>query len=145
MLAGPLVFLVVSVVLWRYGGAVLMPKQLSDRLFDLLPALGGSFIEYVVFYNFVLIYFGAYFAFAFYWARLKRFRILRHPFVAAFVLWCVNVFVIFPIAGRGIFGYKMPQGPFSASLFLFASHWVFGRMLERQERLAAASAPILFP
>src|SRR4051812_39396042 len=132
MWASPVVFLLVSVVLWRYGGAVFMPKLLSERFFELIPALDGSFMRQVAFYNCVLLYFGAYFVFAVYWDSVKRYA--RNPFLASFLLWVVNELMIFPIAGRGILGYKMPQGPFSASVFLFASHWVFARMLERQDK-----------
>ena len=54
------------------------------------------------------------------------------PFFGAGVLWLVNVLLLFPLAGKGVFGHRLPQGALSATLFLFAAHWIFARMLQMQ-------------
>ena len=55
-------------------------------------------------------------------------------FLAGLALWFVNVFIVFPILGRGMLGYRMPQGWMSASLPLLVSHWMFARGLQFQDR-----------
>ena len=142
----PIIFLVVSIVLWQWANAVFMPELLADRFLEIIPVsivdaglrILGPLAKQLVFFNFVLLYFGAYFLFAFYWDRLRR--TFRNPFYAAFVLWCVNLFVIFPLAGRGVFGYKLPQGALSVNVFTLATHWVFARMMQRQKPRAQSEA-----
>ena len=138
MIVPPLVYLVVSIAFWQLANAVFMPELLANRLFELLPVsfiergvqLMGPLAKQLAFANIALLYFGAYFVFALYWDRLRQ--TFGSAFYAAFALWCGNVLILFPIAGQGVFGYKLPQGPFSASLFLFAAHWILARMLQMQ-------------
>src|ERR1051325_11014718 len=103
MIAPPIVFVVVSVVLWQLANAVFMPELLANRLFEVLPA---AFIDFGVrwlgplakelgFANVALIYFGAYFVFAFFWDRLVR--VFGNAWTGSFILWCVNVLVLFPL------------------------------------------------
>ena len=138
MIVPPLVYLVVSIAFWQLANAVFVPELLANRLFELLPVsfiergvqLMGPLAKQLAFANVALVYFGAYFVFAIYWERLRR--MFGSAFYAAFALWCCNVLILFPIAGKGVFGYKLPQGPFAASLFLFAAHWILARMLQIQ-------------
>ena|SRR5438067_2600119 len=130
MWLGPVLFAVLSVFLWRYAGAVFVPQLLARSAFAISPVLAD--IEIVILINAVLVYFGAYFAFAIFWGKLKAY--FRNPFLAGFVLWLVNVLIVFPVLGRGLFGYRMPQGWMSASLPLLLSHWMFARGLQFQER-----------
>ena len=85
--------------LWRYVGAVFVPELLARPVLAILP-LGD--MELVILINAAILYFGAYFAFAVYWGKLRRF--LRNPFLAGSVLWLANVLVIFPMFGRGVLG-----------------------------------------
>ena len=130
MWLGPVLFIAVNVFLWRYIGAVFVPELLARSVFAVLPVLID--IEMVILINTALIYFGAYFAFAIFWGRLKPY--FRNPFLAGLALWFVNVFIVFPILGRGMLGYRMPQGWMSASFPLLVSHWMFARGLQFQER-----------
>ena len=138
MIGPPLVYLAVSLVLWQLAGAVFMPELLAHRFFEIMPSnfiergvqLLGPLAKQLAFFNVVFFYFGAYFVFSFSWDRLKRF--LGSVWLGALVLWILNVLVLFPLAGKGAFGSGLPQGGFSASLFLFASHWMFARMLQFQ-------------
>ena len=123
-------FIVVSVFLWKYIGAVFMPELVARSVFAILPALGD--MPVVILINAAVLYFGAYFAFAIFWPRLRGF--FRNAFLAGFVLWLVNVTVIFPILGRGILGYRMPQGWLAVSFPLFVAHWMFARGLQFQDR-----------
>jgi hypothetical protein len=129
MWLGPALFAAVSVFLWKYVGAVFMPELLARPILAILPA--GD-MERVILINASILYFGAYFAFVVYWGKLKRF--LRNPFLAGLSLWLLNVLVLFPVFGKGILGYRMPQGWLSASLPLFVAHWVFARGLQFQAR-----------
>ncbi len=138
MIVPPIVFLITSVVLWQLANAVFMPELLANRLFELLPAafiergvqLLGPLAKQLAFANVTILYFGAYFVFSFLWERLRA--IFGNVWIASLTLWGVNVLVLFPVAGKGVFGSQLPQGPFSASLFLFAAHWIFARMLQLQ-------------
>jgi DMSO/TMAO reductase YedYZ molybdopterin-dependent catalytic subunit len=148
MIVPSLIFILVSVVLWQLAGAVFMPELLANRLFEILPAsfiergvqLLGPLAKELAFANVAILYFGAYFVFALGWNRLKS--IFGNVWIGAFVLWSGNVFLLFPLSGKGLFGMALPQGGFSASLLLFASHWIFARMLEFQapRRLPLASS-----
>jgi hypothetical protein len=127
---GPVLFVAASVFLWRYVGAVFVPELLARSVFALVPALAD--IEMVILINAAVIYFGAYFAFAISWESLKPY--LRNPFVAGLALWAVNVLIVFPVLGRGVLGYRMPQGWMFASIPLLLSHWMFARGLQFQAR-----------
>ena len=130
MWLGPVLFIAVNVLLWKYLGAAFVPELMARSIFGLVPAL--SDIQLVILINAAILYFGAYFTFAIFWARLRRF--FRNPFLAAFVLWLSNVVVLFPILGRGVLGYRMPQGWLAASFPLFVAHWTFARGLQFQEK-----------
>jgi hypothetical protein len=130
MWLGPVLFAVVSVFLWKYLGAVFVPELLARWVFALLPALTD--IQLVILINAAILYFGAYFTFAVCWSRLRPF--FRNPFLGSLVLWLANVIVVLPILGRGILGYRMPQGWLAASFPLFVAHWIFARGLQFQER-----------
>ena len=130
MWMGPVLFLGLSIFLWKYIGAVFVPEALARSLFSILPVL--SDVENVIVANAAILYFGAYFAFAIFWPRLKPY--FGNPFFAAVGLWMVNILVLFPLVGRGILGYRFPQGWMAACLPLLFSHWMFARGLQYQER-----------
>ena len=130
MWLGPALFIVVSVFLWKYIGAVFVPELLARAVFAILPVLAD--MELVIVVNAAIVYFGAYFAFAVFWGRMKPY--LRNAFLAAFVLWLVNVLFLFPVLGKGILGYRMPQGWIAVSFPLFVAHWIFARGLQFQDR-----------
>jgi hypothetical protein len=130
MWLGPVLFVAVSVFLWKYVGAVFVPELLARCVFALLPGLGE--LELVVWINTAVLYFGLYFVFAAFWPQLRLF--LRNAFVASIVLWLVNVIVLFPILGRGLLGYRTPQGWLAASFPLLVAHWMFARGLQFQDR-----------
>ena len=127
---GPALFVAVSLVLWKYAGAVFMPVLMARSLFALMPALAD--VEMVIVVNMALIYFAIYFLIAILWRPLKPY--LRNPFLTGFELWLINVAVMFPILGRGVLGYQLPQGWMSASLPLLVSHWMFARGIQFQEK-----------
>jgi len=130
MWLGPVLFVAVSLFLWKYLGAVFVPDLLARRLFSLLPALTD--IQLVITINAAILYIAAYFVFAIFWVRLRVF--FRHPFLAGFALWLINVTLLLPLLGRGLLGYRMPQGWLAASFPLFVAHWMFARGLQFQER-----------
>ena len=130
MWLGPVLFLGLSVFLWKYVGAVFVPEALARVVFSVLPGLMD--IEMVVLINAAVLYFGAYFVFAIFWAKLKPY--LQNAFLAGFVLWLVNVLVVYPLLGRGVLGYRFPQGWLSASFPLLVSHWMFARGLQFQDK-----------
>src|SRR4029453_11796952 len=130
MWLGPVLFVAVSVFLWKYIGAVFMPELLARSVFALIPALDA--IELVVVINAAILYFGVYFAVAIFWGKLKP--RLGNPFVAALALWLINMLVLFPFLGRGILGYRMPQGWFAVSVPTLLAHWLFARGLQFQDR-----------
>ena len=130
MWLGPILFVAISVFLWKYVGAVFVPELAARSVFRAVPALES--IELFVRVNAALVYFGAYVLVAMLWASLRPF--LRSPFIAGLALWLVNMFVVLPILGRGILGYRLPQGWMSVSLPLLLSHWIFARGLQFQDR-----------
>lgn len=130
MWLGPVLFIGVSVFLWKYIDAVFVPEALAGSVFSILPVLTD--LEKVVVANAAILYFGAYFVFAIFWPRLKPY--FRNPFFAAVALWLVNIFIVFPLIGRGVLGYRFPQGWMAACLPLLLSHWMFARGLQFQER-----------
>jgi hypothetical protein len=130
MWQGPALFTAVSIFLWRYAGAVFVPEALARWIFSILPVLTD--METVTVVNAAVLYFGGYVVFALFWPVLKpRFG---NPFLASLVLFMGNVVIIFPILGRGILGYRFPQGWMAACFPLLVSHWVFARGLQQQDR-----------
>ena len=130
MWLGPVLFVAVSVFLWKYIGAVFVPEVLARAVFAALPVLMD--LHTVILINAAIIYFGAYFAFAIFWSKLRPY--LRNAFLAGMTLWLVNVLIVFPLLGRGLLGYRFPQGWLAASFPLFVAHWMFARGLQFQER-----------
>jgi hypothetical protein len=127
---GPVLYVAVSVFLWKYVGAVFVPELLARSVFAAVPALAE--LEMVILINAAIIYFGAYFAFALSWTSFKPY--LKNPFLAGFALWLVNVLIVFPVLGRGVLGYRLPQGWMYSSFPLLVSHWMFARGLQFQAR-----------
>jgi hypothetical protein len=119
-----------SVFLWKYIGAVFMPELLARQVFALLPVLRD--VETVILINAAILYFGAYFVFAVFWHSVKTY--VRDPFLAGLMLYLVNVVLVFPLVGRGVLGYQLPQGWMAASFPLLVSHWMFARGLQFQDR-----------
>ena len=130
MWLGPVLFMGVSIFLWRYIGAVFVPEALARSVFSVVPVL--SDLETLIVTNAAILYFGAYFVFAIFWPRLRRY--FRNPFFAGIGLWGIHILVVFPLLGRGILGYKFPQGWMEACFPLLLSHWMFARGLQFQER-----------
>src|SRR5438093_5425585 len=130
MWLGPVLFISVSVFLWKYVGAVFVPELVARWLFAALPVLGD--IKVVILINAAILYFAAYFVVAIFWIKLRQY--LRNPFLAGLVLWLANVIVVLPLLGRGVLGYRMPQGWLAASLPLLVAHWMFARVLQFQQR-----------
>jgi hypothetical protein len=130
MWLGPVLFIAVSVFLWRYIGAVFVPDLLARSVFRIAPALDEMGL--VVLINAAILYFGAYFVFAVFWGKFRPY--LRNPFLAGLALWLANVMLLLPILGRGVLGYRMPQGWMAVSFPLFVAHWIFARGLQFQQR-----------
>jgi uncharacterized membrane protein YagU involved in acid resistance len=130
MWLGPALFVTVSVILWKYLGAVFMPELVARSIYRALPALAG--MDLFVLINAAIFYFGGYIVVAIFWQRVKAY--LRNPFIAGLALWLMNLLIILPLLGRGILGYRMPQGWMSVSLPLLLSHWMFARGLQFQDR-----------
>ena len=130
MWLGPVLFVGVSIFLWKYVGAVFMPELLARFVFRMLPPLES--VDLFVTINAAFLYFGGYFAIAIFWKPLKVY--LRNPFIAGLVLWLANVLIVFPMLGRGVLGYRLPQGWIAASFPMLVSHWMFARGLQFQER-----------
>src|SRR5216117_3043550 len=59
MWLGPLLFVAVSIFLWKYVGAVFMPELLARSVFQVVPGLAS--VELYVTINAALLYFGGYF------------------------------------------------------------------------------------
>ena len=130
MWLGPLLYIFVSVFFWKYIGAVFVPDLLARSVFSLMPALAD--MDLVILINAAIVYFGAYFAFAVCWGKLKPY--LRNPFLGGLYLWLANMILLFPVLGKGILGYRMPQGWFAVSFPLLVAHWLFARGLQFQDR-----------
>jgi hypothetical protein len=130
MWMGPLLYVATSIFLWKYLGAVFMPALLTRTVTSIIPPLAE--LQMLVTINANAFYFGAYFLFGFYWPRLKSY--FRNPFLAGMALWAANVFVLLPLIGRGVLGYKLPQGWMAVSFPLLLSHWLFARGLSHQMR-----------
>jgi hypothetical protein len=130
MWMGPVLFIGINILLWRYFGAVFVPEVLTRLVFSILPVLRD--LETVILINTAILYFGAYFVFAIFWRRIKPYA--GNVFFAAIGLWLINILVLFPLVGWGVLGYKFPQGWMSASLPLLLPHWMFARGLQFQDR-----------
>jgi hypothetical protein len=130
MWLGPALFIAISIFLWRYIGAVFVPELLARTIFRILPVLAE--LELVIIVNAAIIYFGGYFLFAVFWRRLKPY--LKNAFLGGIALWLANVLLLLPILGKGILGYRMPQGWIAVSFPLFVAHWIFARGLQFQDR-----------
>ena len=130
MWLGPALFVTISVLLWKYLGAVFMPELLARSIYRILPSLES--IDLFIFINAGIVYFGLYIVVAIFWRRLKPY--VKNPFLAGLGMWLVNLLIILPLLGRGFLGYQMPQGWMSVSLPLLLSHWMFARGLQFQDR-----------
>jgi hypothetical protein len=130
MWMGPALFVGVSVFLWKYVGAVFVPELMARSVFRAMPALAS--VELFVTINLALIYFAGYFVVAIFWRPLKPY--LRNPFLAGLALWLVNALVVLPALGRGILGYRLPQGWLAVCIPMLVSHWLFARGLQFQDR-----------
>jgi len=130
MWMGPVLFIAVNVLLWKYLGAVFVPEVLARSVVRILPGLRE--LQIVVLINAAIFYFGLYFVFAIFWPRVKVY--LHNAFLAGIALWLVNILVVFPVVGRGFLGYRFPQGWLAACLPLLLSHWMFARGLQFQDR-----------
>ena len=130
MWLGPALFVTISVLLWKYLGAVFMPELLARSIYRILPSLQS--VDLFIFINAALVYFGLYIVVAIFWRRLKPY--VKNPFLAGLGMWLVNLLIILPLLGRGFLGYRMPQGWMSVSLPLLLSHWMFARGLQFQDR-----------
>lgn len=129
MWLAPVLYIAISIFLWQYAGAIFMPEFIARRIFSVLPVLRD--IETAVVINLAVLYFAPYLVLAFMWPR-ARIR-LRHPFVAAILMWMMNALILYPLLGRGLLGYRMPQGWISVNLPLLVSHWLFARGLQFQQ------------
>jgi hypothetical protein len=123
-------YVATSIFLWKYLGGVFIPSLLTRTILNALPVL-MDFKTWVDI-NTNALYFGLYFVVGAFWPRLKWH--FRNPFLAAMALWLVNVLILFPVIGRGILGYRLPQGWMAVSLPLLVSHWLFARGLAYQTR-----------
>jgi DMSO/TMAO reductase YedYZ molybdopterin-dependent catalytic subunit len=136
MWVAPLVYVAVSLLLWKIGGALFMPELLANRMFEIFPVpfiefavqLLGPLAKELAFYGIAIGYFGAYFLFAQHWDRIRRY--LGNAFYARFAIWGIHVLILIPAAGQGVFASRSPQGALTPSLMLFASHWMFARSLQ---------------
>jgi hypothetical protein len=130
MWMGPLLYVATSIFLWKYLGSVFIPSLLTRTIVSVFPPLED--LQMLVAINTNVFYFGVYFLFALYWPRLKSY--FWNPFLAGIALWLANVLVLFPLIGRGLLGYKLPQGWMAVSFPLLLSHWIFARGLSHQTR-----------
>ncbi len=130
MWLGPALFVAASIFFWKYVGTLFMPELLAREIFEVLPVLVD--MEAVIVVNVSLIYFAVYFMFAAFWPGIRPY--LKTPFAAGLALWLINVMVLLPLLGRGILGYRVPEGWFPANVPLIVSHWMFARGLQFRDR-----------
>lgn len=131
-----LIYTVVSIALWQLMDAVYVPELVTNRIFEMLPVpvieagvqRVGAAAKYTAFWLVTAVYFFCYFWFSSAWDRLRPY--LGNAFAAGFILWGFHVLILFPAAGAGAFGHRLPQGAFSSSVFLLAAHWIFSRALQ---------------
>src|SRR5437762_1091847 len=122
MWVAPLIYFIVTVVLWKLGGGVFLPELLANRMFEILPGpviefavqLLGPLAKELAFYGIAVLYFGVYFLFAQNWDRIRPY--LGNAFYAGFAIWGVHVLIVIPAAGLGVFAYKSPQGGLTPSI-----------------------------
>jgi len=136
MWVAPIIYFVVTVLLWQLGGGLFMPELLSNRMFEIFPVpfiefavqLLGPLAKQLAFIGVAIAYFGAYVLFAHFWDRIRPY--LGNSYYTGFAIWGVHVLILIPLAGQGVFATKSPQGGIGPSLMLFASHWMFARSLQ---------------
>jgi len=114
--------------------AVFLPEVVTRRLLVWFPEFWE--FETLIVINIALIYFAIYFVFGLFWPRLEPY--FKNPYFGAIALFAINVLVIYPIIGRGLLGYRLPQGWLGASLPLVVSHWIFARGVQYQRRRLTA-------
>jgi hypothetical protein len=119
----------VSIGLWQYANAAFMPELLAFRLIRVLPVESSAAVQAVLIIVSV-VYFAVYLAVSLGWGRLKPF--FGNSFYVSLLLLAINVLILFPVAGKGVFGYAEPPGAFQACLFLLVSHWVFAQTLQQK-------------
>src|SRR3989442_12964375 len=107
MWLGPLLFVAVSIFLWKYVGAVFMPELLARSIFQFAPGLAS--VELYITINAALFYFGGYFAVAIFWRSLKPH--FRNPFTAGLVLWLRQSVVNPAVFGPGGLRFLIPPRP----------------------------------
>ena len=129
MWMAPLLYLALSLFLWKYAGAVFVPQLFTRSILAAAPVLND--LETIILANTVFLYFGAYAAFTVFWPRLRQY-FNNSAFLAGLSLWLINVLILFPLAGRGLLGYRLPQGWAAACFPLVLSHWIFARGLRYQ-------------
>jgi hypothetical protein len=126
MWVAPLIYFVVTIILWQLGNGLFLPDLLANRMFEIFPVpviefavqLLGPLAKELAFYGIAIVYFGAYVVFAYHWERIRPY--LGNAFYAGFALWGVHVFLVIPAAGQGVLAYKSPQGGLTPSILLFA-------------------------
>src|SRR5437667_10919112 len=69
MWLGPLLFVAVSIFLWKYVGAVFMPELLARSIFQFAPGL--AIVELYITIITALFYFGVYVSVAKFWLFMK--------------------------------------------------------------------------
>ena len=67
MWLGPALYVTVSVILWKYLGAVFMPDLLARAIYRALPGLQS--MDLFVLINAGVVYFGIYVIVAIFWKR----------------------------------------------------------------------------
>jgi hypothetical protein len=123
-------YVATSVFLWKFLGSVFIPNLLTRAVLMSLPIPAD--LETLVSINANLFYFGPYFLFGIMWPQWRRY--FKHAFLAGIALWLVNLLVVFPMMGRGLLGYRLPQGWMAVTFPLLLSHWLFARGLQYQTR-----------
>src|SRR2546422_11234003 len=83
MWLGPLLFVAVSIFLWKYVGAVFMPELLARSIFQFAPVLAS--VDVYITLNAALFYFGGSFSRPVFWWLLEP--PLRKPFPAGLGFW----------------------------------------------------------
>src|SRR5438045_7763859 len=100
MWLGPALFVTISVLLWKYLGAVFMPELLARSIYRMLPSLES--VDLFIFINAGIVYFGLYIVVAIFWRRLKPY--VKSPFLAGLGMSLGNLLIIRRLLGRARFG-----------------------------------------